>query len=416
MAQVTDWVMASVTGNLERSPYQFAVSSDAAPYGIKTGTHVRDVSEMLDLLALTETPFINRIGWGAESGGLSIEWITEDLGPGWIENISAVASGAAGSIILNSIDGVTGSDLVRQLHNGTILYVYSSEDVRHGVAVVCSEPAIATTACSIVVSFLHLDTYASGLTTINADTKFYILGNVQNEGSKPGDAHPRDRVLASNNFSILRQDVAITGTMAKTDMYAVGNEANHQILMRMKEMQRDRERLALFAIRQDKTSTTAGIMNGVFGFLTTQSGTHIDRATKSLTETSVNNVVSYIWEKGGRNLTAFGSINQTAKFTRWDKNRIRTRVNDRRGGGYITSYMTESGIELDLVPMPNVPRNFLFILDPERIKLRPKRGRKAIMEKLGKSGDFDDWQLISEFTLEFKGYNLGQHGMFTVLT
>jgi len=32
-------------------------------------TDKRDVSDMLDLLAIDYTPFINRIGWGAESGG-----------------------------------------------------------------------------------------------------------------------------------------------------------------------------------------------------------------------------------------------------------------------------------------------------------------------------------------------------------
>ena len=141
-------------------------------------------------------------------------------------------------------------------------------------------------------------------------------------------------------------------------------------------------------------------MNGVFGFLTTQTGTHIDRTTKTLTETAFNAVVTKIWESGGRNLSVFGHISQTAKFTRWDKNRIRMRVNDTLGGGHITSYLTEAGIEVDLIPMGNVPDNLLFILDTSRIKLRAKAGRKALLEKLGKMGDSDDWQLLSEFSME----------------
>ena len=40
----------------------------------------------------------------------------------------------------------------------------------------------------------------------------------------------------------------------------------------------------------------------------------------------------------------------------------------------------------------------------------------GIMEKLGKMGDFDDWQILSEFTMEMRGYNLNQHGMFGRLT
>jgi hypothetical protein len=56
------------------------------------------------------------------------------------------------------------------------------------------------------------------------------------------------------------------------------------------------------------------------------------------------------------------------------------------------------------------------VLDANKIKLIPLRGRKFILEKLGKKGDYVEWELISEATMEFKGYTLGQHGMFDALT
>lgn len=407
---VANWVLASWAASAQRSPFQADVVG-MATYGPVDGTQKRDISEVLDLLALAETPFVNTIGWGPESSGSVIEWMTEDIGPGYVQNLSAVASGAAGSIVLNSIDGVQEGELRKQLHAGTILYVYCSEDARHGIAVVGSEPAGA----SVIVSFLHLDTYATGLTTINAQTNFYILGNAQNEGSRPGMAKPRTRALCSNEFTILRRDVSLTGSMMKTAMYAIGAEDQHQIMLRMKEIQRERERMALYSIYSAKTSLAAGLMNGVFGFLTTQSGNHIDRTTKTLTETAINTVVSKVWEMGGRNLSVFGHISQTAKFTRWDKNRIRTRVNEGLGGGRITSYLTEAGIELDLIPMGNCPDNFMPILDTAKCKLRAKSGRKALLEKLGKMGDAEDWQILSEFSMEMRGYNQGQHGAFFVL-
>jgi len=411
---VNSWVLACAPAAVSRSPFQFDVVGDTQ-YSIATDTQKRDVSEMLDLLALTDTPFINKIGWGPESGGTIIEWMYEDLGPGYITTLSDMATDDV-SIRVNSVDGVQPSDLARQLHEGTILYGYTSTaaGVGHLMGVVTSE---VTNNGSVVVSWLALDTYVTVFdTSIPANTTFYVVGNVQNEGSRPGFAKPRKRALASNIFNILRQDVAITGTMANTDMYVIGQEDQHQVLMRMKEMQRERERLALYGVYHAKTSVAAGMMNGVFGFLTTQSGDHIDRTTTALTATAVNTIVTKIWENGGRNLTVFGNIRQTSKFTQWDVNRIRTSVNESRGGGYITSYMCESGIVLDIVPMGNCPANLMFILDTSKIKLRAKKGRKAIMEKLGKMGDFDDWQIISEFSMEMKGFNLRQHGMFTGLS
>ena len=78
--------------------------------------------------------------------------------------------------------------------------------------------------------------------------------------------------------------------------------------------------------------------------------------------------------------------------------------------------MSEAGIEIEIVPMRQVPTNMAFVVDVSKIQLRAKRNRKALMEKLGRAGDFEDWQIISEFSMEMKGYDHGQHGMFTVLS
>jgi len=255
-------------------------------------------------------------------------------------------------------------------------------------------------------------------TSIEANETFYVIGAVANEGSVPNEPTPRQRKVTSNYFMILREDVQITGTMRSTDMYAITREDKHQMLLRLKELQRNRERAALYSVRLAKTSALAGLMDGVLGFLhpQTMSGTHINTTTYVLTESAINDMVEFLWENGSRNLSFLGHISQTGKFTDWDKSRIRMAPRDTRGGGYITKYMCKCGVEIDLEPMGNVPKNIAFILDTSRIKLRAKKGRKLIIEKLGKMGDFDDWQMLSEFSLEMKGYNLKQHGGFFALT
>ena len=393
-----------------RGNFQRAIIGDT-PHGIVTGTERRDVSETLDLLALADTPFINRIGWGAESGGHSIEWISEDLGPGYVH--SSICQSLAVSFILLSVEGMDASEAGLQLKQGSVMYTWNSAETSHIFAVVTSCPATGFgTGVSVSVSFL-VGTHANSIAT---GQKWYVLGAYANEGSIPNIPGPRQRVVCSNTFSILRQDVQITGTMKSTDMYAIGREDRHQVLMRLKELQRERERAALYSLYSTKTSAHAGMMNGVYGFLQNNTGSQIDNSTYTLTESAINTVVSKVWENGGRNLSFFAHIDQCAKFTRWDKNRIRTRMNEGKGGGYINSYLTESGIVLDLIPMAYVPTNLAFVIDTNKVTLRAKRGRKAIMEKLGKMGDFDDWQIISEFTMEMKGWNLRQHGMFTRLT
>lgn len=412
------WLMTEATLGLDgRGQFQRDIVGDV-PWGVVTGTEKRDVSEALDLLALADTPFINRIGWGPESGGTTIEWISEDLGTGKLKTVSIIASEWT-SFVTTCIDGIQPSQAIKQIKQGSVLYYFDSVKSVHTLAVVTSTPTAGGTGTSVTMSLItagHSNALMSMFCSVAAGEVFYILGAFANEGSIPIEPTPRQRVVLSNAFTILRQDVQITGSMKSTDMYAIGREDRHQIMLRLKELQRDRERAALYSVYLIRTSAQASLMNGCLGFLGQYSGNHIDNTTRSLTESAVNTVVSSVWENGGRNLSFFGHINQTAKFTRWDKNRIRTRVNEGKGGGRITSYLTESGIEIDLVPMANVPTNLAFIVDTSKVKLRAKRGRKAIMEKLGKMGDFDDWQIISEFSMEMKGSNLRQHGMFSKLS
>ena len=378
------------------------------PITLTAGLERRDVSEMLDLLALADTPFLNRVTWGKESDGLSIEWISENLGPGYLVSSAGVAT-AVTSIVFTTVEGLTTTEAVKQLSTGSVLYHYESSTGTHGMLMVDS---VSEASCTLD----WVDSTGFTCNSVEASDKLYILGAIANEGSLPRNETARDRSQLSNGFSIIRKDVAITGSMANTGYYAVGREDQHQILMRLKEMQRERERVCLYSGYRARASDMAGMLNGVLGYLVNQSGTNIDTSTTSLLETSANNVFNELWENGSRNLTFFGPLKQVAKFTQWDKNRIRMRPNEGLGGGHITTYLSEAGLEIDLVPMAKVPVNIAFVLDPSKIHPRAKKNRKAIMEKLGKKGDFDAWQIITEWSMELRGYNLGQHGIFTRLT
>jgi len=379
---------------------------------IVSNTDKRDVSDMLDLLAIMETPVIDDIGWGSESAATSIEWITEDLGPGYI-HLSVVMGSAAVSFVVASAGTLESAEALKQITEGTVMYHYSSTDGEHNLIGVES---VTTATGTVIFEVLCCIGALTDKTSIAVADKIWVLGSPVNTGSLPRQGKPRDRALASNTMMILRKDVQITGSMKATDMYAIGKEDQHQILMRLKEMQRDREMLTLYGDGLARSTTVAGLMKGVFGFLGGQSGDHIDTSTTTLTETALNNVVGGCWDNGSDHLTFYGHRDQCAKFSQWDKNRIRMSPRDGRGGGFINKYMTEVGVEIDIVPLRRRPKNFAFVLDTSKMRLRAKKGRKLVMEKLGKSGDFDDWQIISEFSLEMRGYNQGQHGIFTKLS
>jgi len=376
-------------------------------------TNRRDVSEMLELWAHEETPLLNRISWGDESGGTSIEWLHEHLGWMYVEASAAIATGGTTFLIESGLAGLSRAEQTKQLRVGSMIYA-------QGVADSGEESGdhtwmvVSTIGASYTVTAAFM---ASCTASIAASTKLYIVGSFANEGSEPDRDTSRARTLLSNKFAILRKDIRITGSQMATDMHAVANELQHQTRLRLLEMQFERERSVLFSRAQDRSSTAAGLMKGFAElFVDNQTEAWVDTSTTTLLETTFNNVVAEIAENGGNPNVAVGGYSQIRKFTGWSADRIRTKRDERVGGAYITQYLTDTGKTLDLIPMAKFPSTWLFILDTDKIKLRAKKGRRLLLEKLGKDGDYDEWQMISEYSMEHHGVAQGHHGAFFALT
>jgi hypothetical protein len=129
-----------------------------------------------------------------------------------------------------------------------------------------------------------------------------------------------------------------------------------------------------------------------------------------LTESDFNSTVANLWDENCKPNAVFGCAKQIRKFTEWDRARVRTTPDAKMGGFHVTKYLTDIGYEVDVVPIQNFPVEGLFILDTSKIRLRAKKGRKLLIEKLGKTGDYDQYQLLSEFSLEVKGGTINTAG------
>jgi hypothetical protein len=385
-----------------------------------SGTTKPDVSDMLELWAHKETPFLNRISWGAESSTANlITWLTEHLGWRYFETSGGVASNATSLIIASLGTGyLTKEEQSKQLRPGTLCWAQGMAD--SGSASGDNAWFYVTTVGT--AGTVDIAMIADHAASIAASAKIYIVGSFANEGSVPDRDTARTRSILSNNLAILRYDIQMTGSQAKTDMYAVADELQHQTKLRLLEMQMDRERAVLLSVTQAKSATAPPLMNGFLGLIADPttfalgvSEGWVDNSTTALGETAFNNMVAACFENGGRPNCVVGGVSQIRKFTSWATDRIRSTPDTRVGGQYITQYMTDVGITVDLIPMMKWPVDMLFILDDSKLTMRAKTGRKLIIEKLGKAGDYDQWQLISEFSLEHHGVKWGQHGAFLKL-
>ncbi len=390
----------------------------SSAYGFTANTNIRDVSSMLELWAHEQTPLLNRIQWAEPSGGLVIEWVHEHLGFGYVTPSAAIASGGTAFVCATGSSPMSAAEQGKQLHRGTILACQGAADSGEESGDI--NWLIVTTVTGDIGS-ATVAWVSSTTGSVAAATKLYIVGSFVNEGSTPERDVTRKRTLLSNKMTILRRDIRITGSMLQTDMYAVSSELQHQTRLRLLEMQFERERSVLLsrgaARTSDATAETIGLMNGMLELMRqNRSNAFVDTSTTTLVEDTFNDVYAECVDSGGSPDVVVGAYKHIRKFTQWDKDRVRTRVDQRLGGKFVADYLTDTGEVVTLVGLKKFSPSWLFIIDTDKIKLRAKKGRKLILAKLGLAGDYIEYQLISEYSMEHHGITDGHHAAFLALT
>ncbi|MHC4748389.1 MAG: SU10 major capsid protein [Planctomycetota bacterium] len=391
----------------------------SSAYGFTANTNVRDVSSMLELWAHDQTPLLNRISWGEPSGGLVIEWLHEHLGFGYVTPSAAIACNGTALVCATGTSPISAAEQGKQLHRGTILVAQGAADSGASESGDIGWLIVTTVTGDIGSATVAWVSSCTG--SVAAATKLYIVGSFVNEGSTPERDVTRKRTLLSNKMTILRRDIRITGSMAQTDMHAVANELNHQTRLRLLEMQFERERSVLLsrgaARTADATAETIGLMNGMLELMRqNRSSAFVDTSTTTLAEDTFNDVYAECVDSGGNPDVVVGAIKHIRKFTAWDKDRVRTRVDQRLGGKYIADYLTDTGEVVTLVGLKKFSPSWLFVIDTSKVKLRAKKGRKLLLSKLGLAGDYMEYQLISEYSMEHHGITDGHHAAFLALT
>ena len=385
---------------------------------ITASTDVRDVSEVLDAVYLADTPLMNRLKWGAPTHNTKIEWISDNIGYGYVvlSHGADLASGTTSWEIGTSGLGAI-SLAVRQLNSGTILKVMDTDHAAASLIVkgwyVVNNWSVGGT---LSVSALSGCTLAEAIT--DAST-LYIVGNAVPEASATRYDKTRPRSLHSNYTQIFRQDVRMSGTRQALAMHAVPNELRHQIMLRAKEHKRQLERTVILG-KKEAGAAAAGdyvrLMGGIMDFMAGQSGSHIDATTTAFTETALNNLLAAMWDKGATPNAILTGPARARSISSWERARVRVEQDSHVAGFYTNRYMSDLGWDLEILVSRWCTSNVVFVIDTSKIIPRAMRGRKYLLEKLGKNGDYDEYQLIAEVTLEMRGYTEAQHGMFHALT
>ena len=225
-----------------------------------------------------------------------------------------------------------------------------------------------------------------------------------------GDAGVADRTVARtrvhNVCQIFKKEVEISGTQQAIRLAGVPDEYNHQLAMRMLQLRRELGQSVILGVKI--TNTGAGgsdsvyrSMDGIRNF-TRANSSQLVTTSEAMGEGVVNNLARLIYNQGGEYNFALGAADQMTKFSDLHKDKVRLAPSDKMRGVFVNKFLTDLGVEIDLIIDRWALKGDLIIGDQGRLKLVPLQGRALQGTPLAKTGDAMRGMIVGEYTLEVR--------------
>jgi hypothetical protein len=225
------------------------------------------------------------------------------------------------------------------------------------------------------------------------------MGSALPEGSNPEAARAVDRVESTNVTQIFGPTkVDMSRTEQQVRKYGVSNEFARQLSARMKENAISREQAYLYGYRVDSTSLEARTTGGLRFWITT----NLNATFTQLTAANIQTMQLSGYNQGGfadivmANPVAFADLNEIGNTSI-----VRETIDDpMRGRTRVQWVDTEFGSVLTARNRWMLP-NDAFGFSKEQVTRRVLQ--PLIYERLAKTGDSDQGQIVCEEGLEVKG-------------
>lgn len=370
----------------------------------QSGVYKLDLSEVLANILLDDTDFISMMGISGDvATQTKHQWVEDALNA-----TTAVQSGgtsaqmalgtATGTVLRLSASHITRSKITA----GTLL-----KDALSGKTEVVQVTAISGTSATVVRGYggvsakrgVSGQTHAAGAT-------WEIVANPRPQGMAGPSDESTARAMKFNFTQIFSKGVKITGTASAIDHAGISKEDSYQIDLRLRELKRELDRACLMGGRAsaDVSGTVYGTMGGVIdwvgGFIAT--GGNTTHTAETLTPSVVNTMAKQVFDDGGMpDILLVGGV-QKQKISAFDQEFRRSTLDSRRSGFTVEEFVTDLGWNLKVIVDRWVPNDVAMVLDSSKIKIMPLQGRAFFLEKLAKTGDSNDWQIVGEYTMEVR--------------
>jgi hypothetical protein len=351
-----------------------------------------DLSDEISSILLADHFLLGMIGSKGQATQVDHYWLEDALNAHYV-TLNGAIDNAATSISVVGIGGV---------QIGALLV-----DEALGSQEVIQVTAVSGTTLTVVrgagdagpAAEAHLD-----------QARLRIMARPKPEGDENVSDESTQRSRKHNVCQIFKSEVYISGTQSAVALAGVPNELAHQTAQRLMELTRQLSMTAWGGVKI--TSAGAGgsdsvyrSMDGLRNFVRAQAS-QLDTTAQALTEATVNKLYRKIWDLGGQANFAIGHAEQMTAFSEMYKDKIRLAPTDASRGVYVTKFLTDLGVEIDLKVDRWVGKGDLLLGDSSRINLAWLKGRNMQQTPLDKRGDSLRAMMVGEATLEVR--NAGQ--------
>ncbi|MCD9024321.1 SU10 major capsid protein [Cohnella silvisoli] len=334
------------------------------------------VDEIL-LLNPHQTPLINALGFSTPVTQVEHVWFEDEM--------------------IGDESTVNGAVLV----GGTVIVVVDVEPFRVGHVVKIGDELLYVSAINTGTKTLTVTRgYASTTAAAIADAaKIEVLFVEGAEGADARASRFKARVRKSNLTQIFDDTVDVSGTAKAVTQYGIDNLYEYEKQKKLLELALQLEKAAINGVFYESGQIRQ--MKGIRQWITT----NVTNVGGPLAVGAINTLAQKIYDAGGFATGGDYKIMVAAKqkiaLSGTDANKIQLTRMDNKRGNKVDGIVTDFG-EFEIVLNQNLAPDELFLVDANRMAIKPLNTREFGHTYLGVKGDYDTGMVVGEYTLQFE--------------
>lgn len=358
----------------------------------QSATYVLSLDPMVDAILLDDSDVLSTLGFSNEGKPVTQtkhEWDEDELNPVTVTAGAALTVPSASAKLI-----LTSTTHAGRITAGTLL-----RDQLSGKQEVLQVTAVSGVSATVTRGYGGTSGEAHGATAI-----YDIISNPRPQGMEGPKDESVARTRSYNYTQIFSKGVRLSGTALAIEHNGISAEDTYQVDKRMRELIRELDRTVIMGIRSSANVVdgTYGTMGGLIDYIKHATSGNTNSTAETMVPSVLNAMIKQIWDDGGNPDMVLVGGAQKQKISAFDKEYRRSTMDSRKAGFVVEEFVSDLGINLRVVVDRWIPSDMAIVIDSSRIAIKPLQGRSFFLEKLAKTGDSENWQIVGEYTMEVK--------------